>query len=174
MSEGLRSSGHNAPDRPNKPNRRAHSLPQPTKLVGARHRCSESAPPLRCAGHSGVAGASDTPTAENSDMPHYRRWRKTFSQTLDAMRRATRHPVVYSKKLKRQVSFDEASVVDPRASNWFTQKMKNAEQARWDEKQSKLLYYESTRLGEGEWPNKFKPRDSWLAWKRKHEGVPVN
>ena len=48
------------------------------------------------------------------------------------------------------------------------------EGARWDEKQSKLLYYESTRLGEGEWPNKFKPRDSWLAWKRKHEGVPVN
>ena len=107
-------------------------------------------------------------------MPHYRRWRKTFSQTLDALRKAARHPTVYSKKFKREITFDEANVVDPRASQWFSQKMKNAEQARWDVKQSKLLYYESTRLGEGEWPQNHKPRSNWLAWKRKHEGVPVN
>ena len=107
-------------------------------------------------------------------MPHYRRWRKTVSQTLEALGKATRHSTVYSRKFKRLVTFDQKSVADPRASHWFTQKMRTAEQARWDERQSKLMYYTSCKLGEGEWPKFFKPRDNWLAWKRKSEGVPVN
>ena len=107
-------------------------------------------------------------------MPHFRRWRKNVSQSLEAMAAVTRNPTVYSRKFKRMVTFSQKTPTDPRASHWFMQKAKNAEQARWDEKQSKLMYYTSCKLGEGEWPNYFKPRDNWLAWKRKSEGVPVN
>lgn len=107
-------------------------------------------------------------------MPHYRKWRKNFCQVLEAMGKATQNPTVYSRKLKRMVTFNHKVPTDPRASHWFMQKAKNAAQARWDEKQSKLMYYTSCKLGEGEWPNYHKPRDNWLAWKRKSEGVPVN
>ena len=107
-------------------------------------------------------------------MPHYKKWRKNFSQVLEAMGKATQNPTVYSRKLKRMVTFNHKVPTDPRASHWFMQKAKNAAQSRWDEKQSNLMYYTSCKLGEGEWPNYHKPRDNWLGWKRKSEGVPVN
>ena len=153
---------------------RVPSFPPLSGAASCGRRGSGRAARLDRRPHLRSAGRREAGPCELESMPHYRKWRKNFSQVLEAMGKATQNPTVYSRKLKRMVTFNHKVPTDPRASHWFMQKAKNAAQARWDEKQSKLMYYTSCKLGEGEWPNYHKPRDNWLAWKRKSEDVPVN